>query len=188
LLVVTELRANKIDTFTLDARGRGTGPLVQNSNGPGPFGFAFDNAGHLIVSEATNSAVSSYSVDSGGVLTLITGSLLDFGKAACWIANTNNPAFPNQYSYTTNTNNDTISGFNILSDGSLSLLNADGRTFVLPQGADPLDELIADNQYLYVVEGRFGGIVGFQIQPDGSLVQVTSVTGLPASQYGIAGN
>ncbi len=189
ILVVTELDTNKIDSFTIDAEGMATGPLVQDSSGPAPFGFAFDNAGHLIVSEATNSAMSSYSVSPTGVLTLITGSLVDFGKAACWVVNTNNPAFTNQFSYTTNTNNNTISGFTILPDGSLTLVNANGRTAVLPRGADPLDmALSSDSQYMYAQEGRFGGIVGFQIQPDGNLVQVTSVTGIPASQYGMIGN
>ena len=186
VLVVAELINSKIDTFTLDAEGRGIGPLVQNSNGPGPFGFQFDNAGHLIVSEANNSGVSSYSVDSAGVLTVITGSLLDFGQAACWVQNTNSATFPNQYSYLTNTNSNTVSGYNTLSDGSMSLLNPDGITFAVTH---PLDMAMSvDSQYLYVLEGLAGALVGLHIQPDGSLVQVTSVTGFPTSTQGMVGN
>ena len=49
--------------------------------------FAYDSAGHLIVSEVMKSAASSYSVSSSGVLTVITPSLVDFGKAACWTVN-----------------------------------------------------------------------------------------------------
>lgn len=189
LLVVTEKATNKIDTYTVAANGIATGPTVQNSNGPGPFGFAFDRLGHLIVSEVMQSAASSYSVSSSGILTVITGSLIDFGKAACWTVNTSNRSFPSQYSYITNTADATISGFKIGTDGSISLLNSDGRTFVLPTGGDPLDEaLSADSNYLYALEGSFGGIVGFHIQSDGSLVQVTNPLGTPTSSYGIAGN
>jgi 6-phosphogluconolactonase len=189
LLVVAEIKTNKIDTYTVGTDGRATGPVVQNSAGPGPFGFAFDKVGHLIVSELNLSSVSSYTLSPAGVLTTVTGALVDFGKAACWVANTNNPSFPNQYSYVTNTGNATISGFRIGADGSLTLLNSNGRTFVLPKGADPLDmALSSDSNYLYALEGSYGGIVGFQIQPDGSLVQVTAITGTPTSSYGLTGN
>src|SRR5581483_11877204 len=81
VLVVAEISTNKIDTFTVAANGLATGPRVQNSAGPGPFGFAFDTAGHLIVSEVTNSSTSSYSVAATGKLTPITRALIDFGKA-----------------------------------------------------------------------------------------------------------
>ncbi len=189
LLVVTEKGTNKIDTYTVAANGIATGPTVQNSNGPGPFGFAFDRLGHLIVSEVMQSAASSYSVSSAGTLTVITGSLVDFGKAACWTVNTSNRNFPTQYSYITNTADATISGFRIATNGSISLLDVDGRTFVLPTGGDPLDEaLSSDSNYLYALEGSFGGIVGFQIQTDGSLVEVTNPLGTPTSSYGLAGN
>ena len=189
LLVVTEKATNKIDTYTVAANGLATGPNVQNSYGPGPFGFAYDSAGHLIVSEVMQSAASSYTVSSSGALTVITGSLIDFGKAACWTVNTNNRRFPSQYSYITNTADATISGFKIAANGSISLLNSDGRTFVLPSGADPLDEaLSSDSNYLYALEGSYGGIVGFQIQDDGSLIQITNPLGTPTSSYGLAGN
>jgi 6-phosphogluconolactonase len=189
LLVVAEIATSKIDTYTVGLDGRATGPTIQNSAGPGPFGFAFDRVGHLIVSEVSLSSASSYSVSNTGVLTPITSALVDFGKAACWVVNTNSRALPTQYSYITNTADDTISGFAIGGDGSLTLLNADGRTFVLPKGADPLDETLSrDSRYLYVLEGLFGGVVGFQIQTDGSLVQITQITGTPASSYGLIGN
>ena len=188
LLVVAERITSKLDTYTVAANGLATGPNVQNSSGTGPFGFAFDSAGHLIVSEVRASAVSSYSVSSSGTIGVITGSLLDFGQSACWIANTANPGFPAQYSYTTNTGSSTISGFTIAPDGSLSLLNADGKTFVLPDRSDPLDEVISDdNNYLYVLEGTYGGVVGLRIASDGSLTQVTAILGTPSTSYGMAG-
>ena len=188
LLVVAERMTSKLDTFTVAANGLATGPNVQNSSGIGPFGFAFDSAGHLIVSEVRASAVSSYSVSSSGTINVVTGSLRDFGKAACWIANTANPGFPAQYSYTTNTGSSTISGFAIAANGSLSLLNANGKTFIMPNNSDPLDEVISDdNNYLYVLEGTYGGVVGLRIASDGSLTQVTAILGTPSTSYGMAG-
>ena len=190
VLVVAEISTNKIDTFTVGTNGLATGPKVQPSAGGGPFGFAFDNAGHLIVSEVTKSSTSSYSVAASGKLTPITRALIDFGKAACWVANTNNPNFPHQYSYVTNTGDSTISGYAIATDGSISLLNADGRTFVLPNASSPLDEAIsADSNYLYVLEGiGYGGLASFRINTDGSLTQLQDILGIPLSAYGIIGN
>lgn len=189
LLLVAEHMTNKLDTFTVGTDGRATGPLVQNSNGIAPLGFAFDNAGHVIVSEVRFSTISSYAVSSTGVLTSLTDQLNDFGDAACWTANTNNPAFPNQYSYITNTRADTVSGLKIASDGSITLLNSNGITAQLPTGAFPLDDVIsADSNYLYVLAEHLPGLIGFRIQSDGSLVQVTTVTGIPTSSFGMAGN
>jgi 6-phosphogluconolactonase (cycloisomerase 2 family) len=190
VIVVTEISTNKIDTFTVATNGLTTGPRVQPSAGSGPFGFAFDNAGHLIVSEVTKSSTSSYSVAATGRLTPITKALVDFGKAACWVANTNNPNFPQQYSYVTNTGDSTISAYAIAADGSISLVDANGKTFVLPTGASPLDEAIsADNNYLYVLEGiNYGGLASFRINSDGSLTQLQDILGIPLSAYGIIGN
>jgi len=190
VLIVTEISTNKIDTFTVAANGLATGPKVQTSAGGGPFGFAFDNAGHLIVSEVTNSSTSSYSVAASGKLTPITRALVDFGKAACWVANTNNANFPQQYSYVTNTGSSTISGYAIATDGSISLVDADGKTFVLPTMSEPLDMAIsADSNYLYVLQGKtYGGLASFRINTDGSLTQLQGLLGLPPSAYGITGN
>jgi 6-phosphogluconolactonase len=185
--VVAERAASNIDTFTL-ARGLPGAPLIQPSHGPGPYGFGFDNHGFLIVSEVVNSGVSSYSVSSSGVLSVITGSLIDFGQAACWIVNTNNRRFASQYSYTTNTPSGTISGFKIGSDGSLTLLNSNGITTQLPLKSVPLDmALDLTSNYLYVLEQGVGTVTGFRINLDGSLAPVSAVSGLPTTVVGLAG-
>jgi 6-phosphogluconolactonase (cycloisomerase 2 family) len=189
VLVVSEIDTNVIDTYTVGGDGRATGPLVQNSAGGGPFGFAFDTAGQLIVSEVTNSSASSYTVSAAGVLSVVTPALDDFGKAACWALNTNNANFAQQYSYVTNTGSNSITGFAIATDGGISLLNSDGVTFQLPDSSYPLDMAISsDSNYLYVVEGKsYGGLAGFQIHADGSLTQLQDILGLPMSEYGIVG-
>lgn len=189
ILVVAERLSSKIDIFNVGADGRATGPIVSRSNGPRPLGFAFDNAGHIIVSEVQVSAASSYNVSSTGV-SLITGSLKDFGLSACWTVNTNDPTLAHQYSYITNTQSDTVSGYVIAVDGSLSLLNpTTGITAQLSKGAYPLDEaLSADSKYLYLIAAHQPGIYGFAIQPDGSLVQIVDIPGIPGSSFGMAAN
>lgn len=183
LLAVTEKSTNKIDTFTVGANGIASTPLVQDSNGPEPFGFAFDSADHLIVSETTNSAVSSYAVATNGVLTVITGSLPDGAKAACWIANTNNRNFPNQYSYTTNTGSATISGYSIAADGSLTLLG--GKATGAPK--DDLDmALSTGSRYLYVLGRSSGQIQGYAVASSGALTKVGTAVTVPTTSYGLA--
>jgi 6-phosphogluconolactonase (cycloisomerase 2 family) len=186
-LVVTEKSTKKIDTYAVSGDGTTTGPLVQISAGQGPFGFSFDGANHLVVSEINNSSASSYTI-SAGVLQVVTAHLTDFGRTACWAICTTDPGLPQQYAYVSNTNSDTISGYAIASDGSLSLVNADGKTAVLPRRAFPIDLAISsDNQYLYVLEKKLPGIAAFQIQPDGNLVQIQAVPGTPTSSFGMTG-
>ncbi|MBA3914003.1 MAG: beta-propeller fold lactonase family protein [Acidobacteriales bacterium] len=190
LLTVVEHLSSKIDTYTVSADGRATGPQVFASSGVRPQGFAFDNKGHLLVSEAQPSAESSYSVSSGGQVQVITGTLRDLGLSGCWVANTNNANFPTQYSYVTNTDSDTVSGYNIATDGSLSLLDpSNGITAQLPAKAHPLDEVISsDSNYLYVLEAHLPGVGAYKINSDGSLTQVQTVTGTPRTAYGMTGN
>jgi 6-phosphogluconolactonase len=186
-LVVTEKDTNLIDTYAVSGDGTTTGPLVQRSAGRGPFGFSFDGVSHLVVSEIAISSASSYTI-ANGVLQVVTAHLGDLGRAACWAICTTDPTLPQQYAYVSNTNSDTISGYVIASDGSLSLVNADGKTAVLPRGAFPIDLAISsDNQYLYVLEKKLPGIAAFQVQPDGNLTQIQSVTGTPRSSYGMTG-
>ncbi|HEY1582913.1 MAG TPA: beta-propeller fold lactonase family protein [Chthoniobacterales bacterium] len=186
-LIVTEINTNNIDTYVVGKDGRATGPTVQASAGAGPFGFASDAAGHLIVSEVGLSSASSYSI-SRGLLHVITGALLDFGKAACWVVNTNDPNLPQQYSYVTNTGADTVSGFAIAADGSISLLDPNGKTAILAHGAKPLDMAISsDSKFLYVLEESVPAIGAFQIATDGSLTQIQDLPGIPATSYGMIG-
>jgi plastocyanin/6-phosphogluconolactonase (cycloisomerase 2 family) len=186
-LIVTERGTTKIDTFSINPDGTSNGPVIQSAAGPGPFGFDFDAQGYLFVSEVTQSSASSYSV-SGGVVTPITSKLRDLGKAACWAICTHDPSLPQQYGYVSNTNSDSISGYVIASDGRLSLVNADGRTAVLPRGAFLLDLVMSsDSKYLYVLEGKLPGIAAFAIQTDGNLTPLPGVTGTPTSSYGMAG-
>jgi 6-phosphogluconolactonase len=184
LLVVTEKGTSLIDTFVVGDDGRATGPISRASSGATPFGFAFSKRGDLIVSEANGapggSAASSYNVNDGGALDLVSGSVPTHQGAACWVVITNN----GRYAYTANAASGSIAGFSLGRDGSLSLLNADGRTGVT--GDNPSDMALSNNsQYLYARIGRTGSIAAFAVQADGSLQPLASASGLPANSAGL---
>jgi DNA-binding beta-propeller fold protein YncE len=102
VLVVTEKATNKIDTWMVGGNGLLSGKKVQASAGKEPFGFAFDNRGQLLVTEAgchvptppgvlpgciappDLPALSSYTVAADGTLTLID-NLVDNQAAKCWV-------------------------------------------------------------------------------------------------------
>ncbi|VVB88206.1 6-phosphogluconolactonase [uncultured archaeon] len=168
VLVVTEKSTNKIDTYVLDKHGIPIGPIVQNSNGQTPFGFAFDKKGHLIVSEATTNALSSYAVDDWGNLKTISGSVPDFHSAPCWVVVTENGKF----AYTNNAHDGTTSSYRIDKDGELSLLNQVAAT----PGVGNIDlALSQDSKFVYSLNSGVNTIAGFRVNSDGSLTLVTTV-------------
>ena len=182
LLVVTEKATNMIDTYTVGADGIAAGPISQPSAGSVPFGFAFDTRGRLIVSEAFG-AVSSYTVDAQGVLGVISASVPDHQRAPCWLVITKN----GRYAYTANAGSDSISGYAVAPDGSLSLLDADGVTGLTGAGGHPIDmDLSQNSQYLYALNSGNGTIAAFRVQADGSLTSLTGAGGLPAGAVGLA--
>jgi 6-phosphogluconolactonase (cycloisomerase 2 family) len=107
VVVVTEKATNKIDTWVVGSNGLLSGKLVQSSAGHEPFGFAFDNRGQLVVTEAgchmptppgvlpgcsvppDSPALTSYTVASDGTLILVD-HLVDDQAAQCWVVISNN--------------------------------------------------------------------------------------------------
>jgi 6-phosphogluconolactonase len=186
LLVVTGKMTNVIDTYRIDHDGLPIGPTPNRSHGLTPFGFAFDNRGNLIVSEAfggapNQSAMSSYTVSRDGVLTVVSGSVRDFQTAACWVVITND----GRYAYTSNTGSSTISSYGVRPDGTLTLLKSVAAT--TDPGSAPVDmALSAGSRYLYVLNDVTGTIDGYRVEPDGSLTPVADAGGLPPNAQGIA--
>jgi len=183
ILAVTEKSTSIIDTYTVSPQGVATRPLTHPSSGATPFGFAFDRAGDLIVSEAGGgpsgtSAVSSYDVSSAGALTTISPSVPDTQQAACWLVVTGN----GRYAYTTNTRSHTISSYSIASNGAISLLNPAAANV---GGAD-LDMALARNsRFLYVFNNGQHSIIGYKVNADGSLEWLTTANGIPAGADGL---
>jgi 6-phosphogluconolactonase (cycloisomerase 2 family) len=189
LLVVTEKNTNLIDTYVVGANGRASGPTSQPSAGQTPFGFAFGGRDRLFVSEAfggavDQSAVSSYGVAGDGELTTLDPSVGTTETAACWVVVTSN----NRFVYTTNTGSGSVTGYRIGSDGSLTLLNDDGRTGATGDGSTPIDAALGGGgqRFLYVLLAGTGGIAGFRIEANGALTPLPGVDGLPDGANGLA--
>jgi 6-phosphogluconolactonase len=176
-LLVTERQANRLETFPL-RRGLPGDPVITPSSGPVPFGFAFDPHGDAIVSEASNSTVSSYRLGADGATQLVSASVQTLQGAACWVAVTPDGRF----AYTGNAATGSITGFAVAGDGSLTRLVEDGRS---ASSQRPNDLAIADG-YLYAINPIAGTVTAYRIGSDGSLVALPSATGLPTGLAGLA--
>lgn len=187
-LVVTEKPSNKILTYAMGNDGKPAAPVINNSAGETPFGFGFTSHGYLLVSEAFGGAenagvLSSYAMNPDGTLTVISPEVATHQTAICWVAITNN----NRYAYGTNTGSGSVSGFKVSSDGSVSLLDPDGRTGITGDGTSPIDMALSINsKFLYALNAREGSISAFKVGNDGSLSDIDKYTGLPASPAGMA--
>lgn len=187
-LVVTEKATNRIVAYQLDEDGIPSAPIVHDSVGQTPFGFAFDRRGRLFVSEAAGGAadagsVSSYDLEDDGDLETISGAVPTTESAACWVVITGN----GRYAYTTNAGSGTVSGYTIGRDGSLTLLDADGVTGVTGAGSTPIDMAFSVNsRYLYTLNAGNDTISAFRVDHNGSLHPVQTLDGLPDGTNGLA--
>jgi 6-phosphogluconolactonase (cycloisomerase 2 family) len=183
-LVVTEKATNTIDVFNVQANGMLSGPSVFPSAGATPFGFEFSGRGHLIVSEAFGgapnaSATSSYRFDDTGLST-VSASVPTTETAACWVVITSDQ----HYVYVTNTGSNTVTGYRLAANGTLSRLDDDGITATT--GPGPIDAGISrGDQYLYTLDRPGGAISIFAINGNGSLTPLGAQAGIPTSAFGL---
>jgi 6-phosphogluconolactonase (cycloisomerase 2 family) len=188
LLMVTEKATNLIDTYYVGPHDLTFGPVVHASEGETPFGFEFGKHGTVIVSEAFGggtdaSAVSSYQTTPFGSFDPVTSSAPTTETAACWVAVSKN----GRYAYATNTGSSSVTGYRIGHDGSLAILDADGKTGETPAGSSPIDATFSGNgRYLYVLSAKSNTITAFRQHSDGSLTSLGSVGGLPSGTVGLA--
>ena len=185
-LVVTEKGTNLIDTYAVGGNGYASAPVVNPSAGMTPFGFAFNQKGVLIVSEAFGgavnaSAVSSYTLGGDGRLNVVSASVPTTETAACWVAVTNNGKF----AYAANTGSASVTGFDV-NKANLTILDADGRTG--STGTTPIDVAMSRNsQFLYALTAGSHAISAFGVrQNDGSLSTTQGAGGLPVGTVGLA--
>jgi len=187
-LVVTEKNTNRIDVFAVGSGGLASAAVVNASAGQTPFGFAFNQKGVLIVSEAFGggvnaSAVSSYTLGSNGTLAVVSASVPTTETAACWVAVTNNGKF----AYAANTGSASVTGYRV-DQASLTILNPDGKTG--NTGTTTIDVALSRNsQFLYALTADSHGISAFSVrQNDGSLTPASGASGLPVGTVGLAAN
>jgi 6-phosphogluconolactonase len=185
VLVVTERNSNTIVTVPVSRDGSLGGAVSTPSSGATPFGFAIDRRGHVIVSEAAGgpngtSAVSSYTLGGGGLLTTISASVGDTQQAACWLAVTKDGRF----AYTANAASATVSSYAVGPDGSLSLLRPIAASN--PSGSHTTDLAQPRSQdELFALTAGAGTVSGYRVAANGDLVATGTAAGVPVSATGL---
>jgi 6-phosphogluconolactonase (cycloisomerase 2 family) len=186
VLVVTEKLGNRLDTYIVDENGVVSAPIDNASSGITPFGFSFNNNDSLIVSEASGgapnqSAVSSYSSDEAGILSVISGSVPNSQTASCWVVIPND----GRLAIVSNTGSGTISSYDVGDDGTLTLANAVAADLGLKSA--PRDMALSVNgRFLYVQTEGGESVAIFTIADTGALTLVNTTGGLPFGAQGIA--
>jgi Lactonase, 7-bladed beta-propeller len=175
LIVTTKASTSDIDVFSVGAFGTLSEPVENASTTPVPFAFTFGPGATLVVAEALDSAVSTYTVNTGGSLT--AGSSLGDGQAAlCWITAAGG------FDYVANAGSNSLSAYWVGPGGSLSLVGVVAST-----DAGPIDMAASPGgKYLYSEDGGAGAVDEFAVNSDGSLTAIGTVEDLGAGIEGIA--
>ncbi|HWS31809.1 MAG TPA: beta-propeller fold lactonase family protein [Actinoplanes sp.] len=183
-LLVTTKSANTIEVYGVNHRGRlSSEPVTNRSVGDVPFSFVFDKRGHLLMTEAAESGVSSYRLGADGRLHVISASVQSGQQVLCWITRAG------RFFYGTNPGSSTISVYTVDGQGRVSIGGTGGVIAVaggvpatdgMP-GAGPIDlAATPDGRLLYVQNTLAGTVEGFRVGDDGSLTLVTTLDeGLP---------
>jgi len=183
-LIVTERLTGLIDTFAVGDDGLASNRKSFPSVGNTPFGFD-TTPGKLFVSEAGTGSSSSYALSDDGDLVVISGAVATTQHAACWLIATHDGRFV----YTANAGSGSLSGFSVSRNGTLKLLNADGRTAVTGDGSHPVDMAQSrDGKFLFGLANGDGTLHAYKVGRDGSLDPINTVNGIALSAAGLAGN
>lgn len=185
-IVVTERGTDSIVTFTVGRDGLLGEMRTHPSSGPTPYGFAFTSTGTLIVTEAFRAekgaaAASSYVVD-GSSVSPVTRSLGNGRSEICWAVVTPD----DRYAFTSNFADGAVSRYAIGVDGTLALEDAvAGSSVEGSAGLRDLD-LSADGRFLYAIDADARRVFGWRVSEGGSLSEIGSWDGLPATVAGLA--
>lgn len=189
VLVVTEKATNNIDTYTVDASGIATGPIVTAADAQTPFGFDTANLNQLFVSDDFNDAagegaLSSWLVSDDGTIHLVSSKVPSGESGACWVVVHQSGAF----AFVANTVSSTVSMYAVNSaNATVSFLSA----FPSPFSETDLG-FSADGKFLFALapDQNFQGSPGINVwrfQPaNGNVMRLPGVTGLPRSVDGLA--
>jgi Lactonase, 7-bladed beta-propeller len=165
LVVTTKNAANTVDVFADGLFGPAAQPTVTSLPGTIPFGFTFDQYGHLALVETGVGAVATFSIASDGTLTQL-GSVATGQAATCWIS-----AAPEGTLYASNAGSATESILATEPDGAINQLGTTSTDAGTTDAA-----VSSDGQYLYVQAGGPGNVDAYRIGPGGSLTETGSVT------------
>ncbi len=165
LVVTTKNAADTVDVFQDGPFGLSAEPTVTSLPGAVPFGFIFDQYGHLALAETGTDTVATFAINPDGTLTQL-GAAATGQVATCWIT-----VAPQGTLYASNAGSGTESTLSTEPDGAVTLQST------TPTDAGTVDATVAsDGQYLYVQAGGPGNVDAYRINPGGSLTETGSVT------------
>jgi hypothetical protein len=169
-LVVATKANNTLITFAVHRDGSLGDAIINASQGPVPFSFAFDRRGRLEVTQAGDGRTASYSVASDSTLVPLGVSAPSGGAALCWNVRIGS------HLYGSNAGSATITSWTVAGDGTTSVLAPVAAT----TAPGPIDLAASrGGRFLYVLSALAGEIDAFAPQKDGSLVPVGTTGGLP---------
>jgi WD40 repeat protein len=164
LIVTTKANGSDIDVFGVGSGGYLTASPVLNSEpNTVPFAITFDLAGHLVIADAGDNAVGTFSLAPSGIVTQLD-SVGTGQSATCWVARDGGLIFAS------NAGSGDVTGYATSPDGSLTLL---GQT---PTDPGTVDAAVAPGgRFIYVQTGETGTVDEFSVGAGGSLTEVGSV-------------
>jgi 6-phosphogluconolactonase (cycloisomerase 2 family) len=164
LVVTTKSSTNAIDVFHVGFFGQlSPTPVVNVEPGAMPFAATFDAAGNLVVADTGIGSLVTYRLGDNGTVTQLD-AVPSTQAATCWVV----PA--GGYFYTSNAGSATVSGFQEGPVGQLTLL---GQTATDP---GTVDAASAGGQFLYVQTGGNGIVDEFEVNGNGTLTGMGTVT------------
>jgi DNA-binding beta-propeller fold protein YncE len=165
LVVTTKANGDNIDVFSVGPfGGLSAAPVVTTDPGNVPFGVAFDAGGHLLVAEAGDDAVATFTVNRDGTLSLVDRATTG-QQATCWVAG-HGALF-----YASNAGSGTLSG---LRDEGSGALQSVGTTAT---DAGTVDAAFSPGGHDLYAETGIGGVVDeYQVAVSGALTKIGSVT------------
>ncbi len=165
LVVTTKAGGQSILVFGVSRAGAlSATPVVNADPGNVPFSFTFDRADHLVLTEAGPSAVATFQVKRDGTVQLIDRALTG-GAATCWVVASRNRLFAS------NSGTNTVTGYDVDRGGAL-VSTGDTAT-----DAGPVDAAVSSNgHFLYLQTGVAGLVDEFRVRPNGTLINIGSVT------------
>jgi 6-phosphogluconolactonase (cycloisomerase 2 family) len=168
-LIITTKAANGalLDTFAIEDGGRPSAKVTANSAAtPAPFGFTFDQHGHLVVTDAGIGALSTYTLNPDGTTAHIA-TQPDGRQAMCWVVKAG------ANFYVTDNMSNTITGYRIDAAGTPTVFTD------VATNDGPTELAVARHgHFLYVEAGGAGNLDTFRIRHDGTLTRVATLTGL----------
>ncbi|HTY95706.1 MAG TPA: hypothetical protein VMB91_01610 [Solirubrobacteraceae bacterium] len=159
LVITTKAAGQSVEVFT--ARTLAPVPVTTPLAGTVPFGFTFDPAGRLLITEAGPNALASFSLSWNNRLTALSVVATE-QAATCWVAAAGG------YYYASNAGSASLTGFSEQPGGALARI---GDTSTHHGTVDAA----SSGRFLYVQGGAEGTLDEFEVQPGGALQGIGSL-------------